>query len=73
MFFFSSIISYSLTDDVKKHIVSIGLDKFLVNATVVDVDPKTPEQHFVKYVKRTNTSHQAYLDTCVKERLESKH
>lgn len=52
----------SIKDDVRKHIVSIGHDKFLVNATVIDVDPKAAEQHFVKYVKQTNISHKAYLD-----------
>lgn len=51
----------SITDNVRKHIISNGRDKFLVNATVVDVDPKTPE-HFVKYIKQTNASHQAYRD-----------
>lgn len=62
-FFFLRISS--VRDDVRTHIVRVGRDHFLVNATVVDVDPKTPE-HFVKYIKQTNTSHKAYLDTLKK-------
>lgn len=59
----------SFGDDVRKHIVTIGRDTFLVNATVIDVDPKTVD-HFEKYIKQTNTSHKAYLDS-LKKCMES--
>ncbi|KAG4079475.1 hypothetical protein HA402_005172 [Bradysia odoriphaga] len=59
----------SITHNIRKHIISHGRDKFLVNATAVDVDPKTPE-HFVKYIKQTNASHKAYRGTLNNE-LES--
>lgn len=67
--FFSLFWISSITDNVRKHIISHGRDKFLVNATVVDVDPKTPE-HYVKYIKQTNASHRAYRGTLNNE-LES--
>lgn len=59
---FFYILIYSIRDDVRKHIVRIGRAQFLVNATVVDVDPKSPE-HFIKYIKQTDISHKVYLDT----------
>ncbi|KAJ6646542.1 hypothetical protein Bhyg_01755, partial [Pseudolycoriella hygida] len=68
----SGINSNSFSEDVKKHIVSIDRNIFLVNATVVDVDPKTP-QHFVKYIKQTNLSHKAYLeDLAIESKINNK-
>lgn len=51
---------FSLRDDVKMHIVTIGQKKFLANVSIVDVDPKKLE-HFEKYIKQTNKSHRACL------------